>query len=167
MVTGRYDRFLEEEKPLYREVFLKNMKKAGKENIMKDMEHQKEMLANRKISGTYVYSDGTKFTYTGSYEKKFITYLDTFLSYPSSSIMMPAPQLFPYVDPESKEEKVHIPDVYLQDLNCIINIKSSENQHYRLRDIEKEKAQDDAIKNSKFNYIKIYDNQFTRFLEAI
>jgi hypothetical protein len=75
--------------------------------------------------------------------------------------------LFPYVDPETKEEKVHIPDVYLQDLNCIINIKSSENQHYRLRDIEKEKAQDDAIKNSKFNYIKIYDNQFTKFLEAV
>ena len=167
MVTGRYDRFLQEEKPLYREIFLKNMKKAGKEDIMKDMQHQKDMLAARKISGTYVYSDGTKFTYTGSYEKKFISYLDAFLSYPSASIMMPAPQIFTFVDPDTGEEKAHIPDCYLQDINCIVNIKSAENQHYRLRDLEREKAQDDAIKKSKFNYIKIYDNQFTKFLEAI
>ena len=55
----------------------------------------------------------------------------------------------------------------MQDLNCIINIKSAENQHYRLRDIEREKAQDDAIKKSSFNYIKIYDNQFSKFLEAV
>jgi hypothetical protein len=167
MVTGRYDRFLQEEKPLYREIFLKNMKKAGKEDIMKDMQHQKDMLAARKISGTYIYSDGTKFTYTGSYEKKFISYLDAFLSYPSASIMMPAPQIFTFVDPDTGEEKAHIPDCYLQDINCIVNIKSAENQHYRLRDLEREKAQDDAIKKSKFNYIKIYDNQFTKFLEAI
>lgn len=143
------------------------MKKAGKEDIMKDMAHQKEMLAARKISGTYIYSDGTKFTYTGSYEKKFIAYLDAFLSYPSSSIMMPAPQIFTYIDPETKEEKAHIPDCYLQDINCIVNIKSSENMHYRLRDIEREMAQDKAIKASSFNYIKIYDNHFDKFLEAI
>jgi hypothetical protein len=167
MVTGRYDRFLQEEKPLYREIFLRNMKKAGKEDIMKDMNHQKEMLAARKISGTYTYSDGTKFTYTGSYEKKFLVYLDSFLAYPSRSIMMPAPQIFTFIDPDTGEEKAHIPDCYLQDLNCIINIKSAENQHYRLRDIEREKAQDDAIKKSSFNYIKIYDNQFSKFLEAV
>ena len=52
-VTGRYERFLPEEKEAYRAYFLNNMKKAGKENIMKDIQHQKEMLANRKISGKY------------------------------------------------------------------------------------------------------------------
>ena len=52
-VTNRYERFLPEEKELYRAYFLKNMKRAGKENIMKDMEHQKEMLAARHISGKY------------------------------------------------------------------------------------------------------------------
>lgn len=38
-VSGRYERFLPEEKDQYRALFLANMKRAGKENIMKDMKH--------------------------------------------------------------------------------------------------------------------------------
>jgi len=53
-ITGRYERFLPTEKEAYRNYFLKNMKRAGKEDIMKDMDHQKLMLASRSISGTYV-----------------------------------------------------------------------------------------------------------------
>jgi len=90
-ITGRYLRFLPEEKDLYRKYFLNNMKRAGKENIMKDMEHQKEMLAARHISGKYRWSDGTEFTYTGAYEKKFLEYLDIILHWPSGDIMAPAP----------------------------------------------------------------------------
>lgn len=165
-ITGRYERFLPEEKEQYRQYFLNNMKRAGKADIMKDMAHQKEMLAARHISGKYVWSDGTEFTYTGSYERKFLEYLDTFMHWPSSDIMFPAPQLFPYTRSDGTEH-VHIPDGYISSLNCIINIKSSTNQHYRLRDIEIEKAEDAAIKKSKFNYIKIYDNQFGKFLSGI
>lgn len=166
MITGRYERFLPEEKESYRKYFINNMKRAGKEDIMKDMEHQKKMLANRKISGIYIYSDGTKFTYTGSYEKKFLEYLDTILNWPSSDIMAPAPQLFPYKKPDNSEH-IHIPDFYISSLNLIVNIKSAENQHYRLRDVDIERSQDAAIKNSNFNYIKIYDNQFTKFISGV
>jgi len=90
-ITGRYLRFLPEEKDEYRKYFLNNMKKAGKENIMKDMQHQKEMLAARHISGKYRWSDGTEFTYTGTYEKKFLIYLDSILHWPSGDLMAPAP----------------------------------------------------------------------------
>ena len=164
-ITGRYERFLPEEKELYREYFLKNMKKAGKENIMNNLEHQKEMLAARAISGQYKWSDGTMFTYTGSYEKKFLEYLDKILNWPSSDLMAPAPQIFTY-----KFEGVehgHIPDFYISSLNLIVNIKSATNKHYRLRDLDKEHTQDYAIKSSQYNYIKIYDNQFEKFMDGI
>ena len=165
-ITCRYERFLPEEKQAYRELFLKNMKRAGKENIMKDMEHQKKMLAARKISGKYKFRDGVEITYTGSYEKKFLEYLDTNLQWPSSDIMGPAPQIFPYRLDDGSEH-AHIPDFYISSLNLIINIKSADNKHYRLRDLEIEKLEDAAIKKSNFNYIKIYDNDFEKFIEVI
>ena len=165
-ITGRYERFLPEEKEQYRQYFLANMKRAGKEDIMKDMEHQKMMLANRSISGRYQFRDGTEFTYTGSYERKFLVYLDTILNWPSSDLMAPAPQIFPYKTGDGVEH-AHIPDFYISSLNAIINIKSSENKHYRLRDLEVERLEDMSIKKSSFNYIKIYDNKFSDFFNAI
>jgi len=142
------------------------MKRAGKEDIMKDMQHQKEMLAARHISGEYKYSDGTVFKYTGSYEKKFLEYLDTILNWPSSDIMAPAPQIILYRDFDGKERS-HIPDFYLTSLNLIVNIKSSTNKFYRLRDLDTERAQDLAVKNTGLNYIKIYDNQFDKFMNGV
>jgi len=165
-ITGRYERFLPEEADAYREYFLKNMKHAGKEDIMNDMNHQKEMLAARRISGKYDFQDGKEFTYTGSYEKKFLEYLDTILNWPSSDIVAPAPQIFKYKQ-EDGSEHYHIPDFYISSLNLIVNIKSSENKHYRLRDLDIEKAEDAIIKASGLNYIKIYDNQFDKFLNGI
>jgi hypothetical protein len=165
-ITGRYERFLPEEKDAYREYFIANMKKAGKEDIMKDMDHQKEMLAARGISGSYKWSDGTVFTYTGSYEKKFLEYLDTFLNWPSSDLMAPAPQLFSYIDSDGVEHE-HIPDFYISSLNLIINIKGGSNQGYRLRDIDIEKREDAAIEKSSFNYIKLYDTNFADFPKYI
>jgi hypothetical protein len=52
-------------------------------------------------------------------------------------------------------------------LNLIVNIKSADNKHYRLRDIDIEKLEDEAIKRSNFNYVKIYDNEFDKFTDAI
>ena len=165
-VAGRYMRFLPSEKDQYRQYFLNNMKRAGKEDIMKDMEHQKMMLANRKISGKYKWSDGTEITYTGSYEKKFLECLDKIMHWPSNDLCAPAPQILPYRDSEGNEH-AHIPDFYLTSLNLIVNVKSAENKHYRLRDLDNERAQDAAIKATEYNYIKVYDNEFTKFMEAV
>lgn len=164
-VTKRYERFLPSEKEQYRQLFIDRMRRAGKENIMNDMMHQKEMLANRKISGKYVWHDGTVFTYTGSYEKKFLTYLDVMLQFPSSDIVAPAPQIFTYTF--EGVEHSHIPDFYITSLNLIINIKSAENKGYRLRDLERERAEDKAIEKTTYNYIKLYDNDFSKFLPAV
>lgn len=165
--TGRYLRFLPEEKEEYRKYFLANMRRAGKADIMKDMEHQKQMLAARHISGKYIWSDGSEKTYTGTYERKFLEYLDTILHFPSADVYAPALQLFPYKAPDSGELKYHIPDFYITSLNLIINIKSSTNKFYRLRDIETERAQDAAIRSSDFNYIKLYDNDFEKLVSGI
>jgi hypothetical protein len=167
-ITERYERFADEKaREAYREYFKKNMKKVyGVETLLNDMEQQKKMLANRKISGEYKWSNGHTTTYTGTYEKKFLEFLEEELNWDNpADVMGPAPMIFPF--DLNGDKKVHIPDFYITSLNLIVNIKASTNQHYRLRDIETEKAQDEAIKRSEFNYIKLMDNDFDRLVEAI
>lgn len=168
-VTERYERFAnEKERQQYREYFKNNMiKKYGKDTLLTDPEQQKKMLANRSISGIYTWENGNKTTFTGSYEKKFLEFLDqTYQWNNPNDIMAPAPMIFKYTDSE-KKDRFHIPDFYISSLNLIVNIKSKTNQGYRLRDIENERAEDRAIKNSSFNYLKIYDNDFSDFIEVV
>ena len=174
LTTCKYERFADEsERQAYREMFKKRMIKVyGKETLLDDPKYQADhMLANRKITGTYVWKDGTKTTYTGSYERRFLEFMELNMGWENpNDIMAPAPQIFPYTDPETGKLHNHIPDFYIGSLNLIVNIKSAENKHYRLRDIALEKAQDRAIEQSKFNYIKIYDNEFgkvPRLIEKI
>lgn len=64
--------------------------------------------------------------------------------------------------------KFHIPDFYIPSINLLIQIKSSENKGYRVRDIEKENAIDAAIKaDGRFNYLKIYDKQNQYFMDVV
>jgi hypothetical protein len=168
-ITERYERFFDENaRNAYREYFKRNMvKKYGKDTLLTDPEHQKKMLANRSISGVYRWSNGYESTYTGSYEKKFLEYLENELGWENpEDIMSPAPMVFPY-EYLDEDERIHIPDFYVTSLNLIVNVKSSTNQHYRLRDIDIENTQDNAIKKSEFNYLKLYDNDFDKFLEII
>jgi len=168
-LTNRYERFADENaRKAYREYFRKNMiSKFGKDTILDEPDQQKKMLANRSISGTYKWSTGVEFTYIGSYEREFLEWLDGVLGWENpGDIMSPAPMTFPYVDSDGTE-RFHIPDFYITSMNLIINVKASDNKHYRLRDIENEKVQDNAIKKSKFNYLKLYDNNFNKFVEIM
>jgi len=168
-ITGRYERFADEKaRNDYREYFRQNMiKKFGKDTILDEPEQQKKMLANRSISGVYKWNNNYEIPYTGNYEKKFLEYLDLYLDWPNpEDIMGPAPMTFPYKNSEG-EQKFHIPDFYITSMNLIINIKASDNKHYRLRDIDNENAQDEAIKRSNFNYLKLFDNKFSKFLEVV
>jgi hypothetical protein len=170
LTTERYERFADENARLaYREYFRKNMiKRYGKDMLLDEPDQQKKMLANRGISGVYTWTSGHTSTYTGSYERKFLEFLDLQLHWENpGDIMSPSPVVFPYKDGKGGVQRFHIPDFYISSLNLIINVKSSDNQHYRLRDIETEMAQDKAIENSKYNYLKLYDNNFERFLEII
>lgn len=169
LTTGRYERFAdEEEKKLYREQFRKNMiNKYGKDSLLDDPDQQKNMLAHRKISGIFTWDNGETTTYTGSYEKAFLEFLNLEYSWDKpSDIMAPAPMIIHYIDSEG-HQRFHIPDFYIQSLNLIINIKSSTNMGYRLRDIEDEQLEDKAIKNTSYNYIKIYDNNFKKFMNVL
>jgi len=168
-ITGRYERFADENaRKAYREYFRKNMiSKYGKDTILDEPEQQKKMLANRSISGNYKWSSGYETLYTGSYERNFLEYLNVYLDWENpGDIMAPAPMTFPYKTIEG-EQKFHIPDFYITSMNLIINVKASDNMHYRLRDIDDELAQDEAIKKSNFNYLKLYDSKFDKFLQAI
>jgi len=168
--TERYERICDRKetncREKYREMFRKRMQgKYGKDTLLDDPEHQKKMLENRKISGVYKWQDGGESKYTGSYEKDFLEFLDTFLQFNSSDIMCPAPQTFDYL----YEGKPHfyIPDFYISSMNLIIEIKSAENKHYRERDIGKEKLKDRAVLKSKFNYLKITDKQYDEFFDFL
>jgi hypothetical protein len=169
IVTGRYERFADEKaSEQYREMFKKRMiQKYGKIHLLDDAEQQKKMLANRSISGEYKWENGSVTPFIASYERKFLEYLEVHLDWENpDDIMAPAPMTFPYTDAEGNQ-KFHIPDFYITSLNLIVNVKASDNKHYRLRDIDNERAQDEAIKKSNFNYLKLYDNKFNKFSEIL
>lgn len=79
VTTGRYERFADDKaREQYREMFKRRMKqKYGKIHLLNEPDQQKKMLANRSISGEYKWDDGTKTPYTGSYEMRFLEYLET------------------------------------------------------------------------------------------
>jgi len=173
--AGRYDRLCGSKKcsDKYRENFKKNMMKVhGSYNLLNDPDQQKKMLENRKISGVYTWSNGVdKFKYTGSYELDFLKFLDLFLGYPPSDIIAPSSLIIRYE--YDNTEHFYIPDFELVTLNIVIEVKSTENKHYRLRDIEQEKAKDEAI--TKFlkeedkgrQYFKVLDKKYKEFFELI
>ena len=152
-----------------REQYKKNMIRVyGKTHLLDDPEQQEKMLAHRHISGTYTWDDGTKFTYTGSYEKKLLEFLDDVMNYDSKDVMTPGPVL----EYEYKGKKLHwITDCMILSLNLIIEIKdggSSPNNRpmktYREKQIYKEKM----ITNlGIYNYIRLTDNDFGQLLSML
>lgn len=165
----RYDRFAnEDEKELYKKQFRERMMRVhGKEHLLGDPEVQRKMLANRKISDVFKFANGTEFTYTGTYEKDFLFFLDKVLQWDSNDLIAPAPVNISYIDPTSKKERFYIPDFFIPSLNLLIEIKSGENKHYRERDLPTEKAKDLAVHNSKYRYVKVLDKDYDEFTQVL
>lgn len=153
-----------------REEYKKNMLKVyNTYNILTSDEQQKKMLANRKISGKYKFKDGGIVTYTGSYEKKFLQFIDIYMNIPSKDIMAPGPT----IEYEMNGEKhFYITDFLYIPYNAIIEIKdggsnlnhkdSEGMRSSRQRTIEKEKI---ITNQGVYNYLRLTDNQFMQFLE--
>ena len=146
------------------------MKVYGKPSLLTDPYHQQKMLANRKISGTYVWSDHKhKFTYTGSYEKYAIEWLDKVMMLNPDKIQMPGP-VIPYeIDGEIKN---WLTDIYLEDFNLIIEIKDGgdmKNTHPGFaHNRELEAAKDECMKNQKqYNYIKVTNKDMMSLLKTL
>lgn len=157
-------------KEYLREQYKKNMLRVrGTYNILNDPEQQKRMLANRKISGTYIHSDGGKIPYTGEYEKKFLEFMDNFLQFPSVDIMSPGPTMeYTY----NGQKHIYIPDFYILSLNCIIEIKdggdnvnnrqSASMTASREKTIEKERL---ITSQGVYNYLRLTNNQFEQLID--
>ena len=165
--TGKYKRFCENPKckDAYRDLFKKRMVgKYGKESLLNDPEQQRKMLSHRHISGEYEWSDGSKKTYTGSYELDFLKMLDAFMNFDSSDVMTPSPHTYYYM--YEGERKFYIPDVFIPSLNLEIEIKDggdNPNMHHKIQDVDKvkEALKDEVMKSNSnnFNYLKIVNKQ--------
>ena len=169
----RYDRICE--KPACHTSYLekvnsRNLNKFGTTNLLTDKrfaeEQQKKMLANRKISGKYRWSNGDIKTYTGSYELKCLKFMDTILHCKSEDVMVPGHSM--YYDSEGVT-RMYISDIYYIPYNLIIEIKdggSNPNTRdmkiYRKKQLDKEKA---IISQKKYNYLRLTDNNFAQLLE--
>lgn len=141
------------------------MNKYGKEHILDDPEQQKKMLSNRKISGTYKFSDGGVREYVGSYEKKLLEFYDKVLQVSSKDILTPGP-IVEYVFKGKKH--TWITDLYYVPANLVHDVKDGGNNpnnrdmgDYRAKQDAKEKA---IAELDKYNYIRLTDNNFQQLL---
>lgn len=170
--TGKYHRICSNPrcKEELRAKFKKNMIRVhGKVSLLDDAAHQAKMLAHRSISGTYVYSDGTKFTYTGSYEHKAIEFMDKVLNCNSKDIIMPGP-VIDYTD-QYGNSRQWITDIYYVPYNLIIEVKDGgdnpnnrQMDEYRAKQVSKET---ELIRLGEYNYLRLTDNKFVQLMEVL
>lgn len=142
------------------------VRKYGTETLLNNPEHQKKMLANRSISGYYKFRDGGKIGYVGSYENKFLEFLDVFLNVKSSDIISPGPTILYHY---KGKEHFWVTDFLYEPYNLVFDIKDGgsnpntrEMKEYR----EKQKAKELSIQEQgDYNYIRLTDNKFEQLIE--
>lgn len=169
----RYDRFCSDKcKKAYEQLAAERLKRVRgmtKQEMLKDPEYQNNvMLANRSISGKYKFQDGTIRTYVGSYEHKFLEFMDKFLNVKSEDLETPGP----IIEYKFKgETHKWITDAYYAPYNLAFDIKDGgdnpnkrEMPEYRAKQIAKEDA---IIKQGKYNYIRLTDNKFEQLIELM
>ena len=169
----RYDRFCSEKcKKAYEQLAAERLKRVRgmtKQEMLKDPEYQNNMmLANRSISGKYKFQDGTIRTYVGSYEHKFLEFMDKFLNVKSEDLETPGP----IIEYKFKgETHKWITDAYYAPYNLAFDIKDGgdnpnkrEMPEYRAKQTAKESA---IKKQGKYNYIRLTDNKFEQLIELM
>lgn len=168
--TGRYLPFCSEScHDKYVKRFEQNMIRVrGKARLLNDMNQQAKMLANRRISGKYKFTDGGIRTYTGSYERKALEFLDKVLGAKSIDIMSPGPSLEYEFNGETHK---WITDIYWISMNLIIEVKDGgDNPNKREMPIyrAKQNAKEVMITNKgKFNYLRLTNNNFMQLFNII
>ena len=148
------------------------LKVYNKTSLMDDPNHLEKMLAGRKISGKYKWSDGKVFTYTGSYEKNFMEFLDKVLEFKSNEILAPGPVLkYDY----NGSEHMWITDFLILPYNLIVEIKDggegnekNPNKRYMPDTRKRTAAKEKMITNlGKYSYIRLTNNEFNQFLSIL
>ena len=164
--ANRYERFANEaEREIYRQSFIDRMKKKyGKEHLLDDPNQQAKMISNRRISGEYVFKDGSKKGYVGKEERAFLEFMDEG-GWLSEDIHSPAPQVFSYrMDGKNKK---YYPDFWIESLNLIVEIKGEHHQGWRRREHDLEKMKDSILKTSGYEYVKIENRDYEVLVEKI
>lgn len=174
---GRYERLCNDPKchEAYKKMVAERTKKKyGTERLQTDPEYaeyvQRKALTGRKMHGEYTFADGGKIEYFGSYERKFLQFMDQVMHCESEDILAPAPSIkYQY------EGKTHlyIPDFYYIPYNLIIEIKdggSNPNNHpHRTGEDElKLRAKEEAIRQlNEFSYVRVVNNDFSQVLSIM
>ena len=156
-----------------RVIALENHRKIyGKDTLLNDMDHQKEMQKHRPTAGEYQFSDGGTVSYLSSLEHAFLVFCDQVMEF-TSNMIVDAPQVFLYYDPKTKTQRKYLPDFYLPDYNLIVEIKDggkhpNGNPVFQKETKYKVAYKDDVMrKQTKYNYIKITDKDYTPFVELL
>ena len=151
-----------------KESYIKQLELNRKGNPgFKDKSIQEKLLASRKISGTYKFSDGVEKTYTGSYERKCLEFMDKILHINSEDILAPGVILqYEY----NGEKLMYISDFYYIPYNLIIEVKDGGDNpnrksmiEYRNKVTAKEKY---IINNTDYNYLRLTDNNLSQLLSV-
>ena len=138
------------------------------EEKMRDPEFQAKMLAGRSISGKYKFQDGGLVDYVGSYEKKFLEFMDKVLHVQSIDIQSPGPSIYYKFN---GEDHFWITDFCYKPFNLVFDIKdggSNPNTREMPEYRAKQKAKEAAIKDQgRFNYIRLTDNNFEQLISIM
>lgn len=133
-------------------------------------ELQKKMLASRKISGEYRFSDGGMVGYTGTYEKKCLEFMDKIMHIESIDIQSPGP-IIHYMHAGDNQEHMYISDFLYVPYNLIIEVKDGgdnpnnrQMDSYRQKQLEKEQAVRD---DGTYNYLRLTNNNFSQLMEVM
>lgn len=137
--------------------------------LMSDMQHQRDMLGKRHISGKYKFDDGKEVEYTGKLELSFLQFCNKILGLKSHEVL-PSPECFTYFDPKDGKTHIYDPDYYLIEYNLIVEVKDANNQNPAFLEETRYKValKDDAMKKqSKYNYIRISGTNYGPLLEIL
>lgn len=141
------------------------MKTRGVTRISATAAGQVQMLANRKISGEYKFSNGQVKTYTGSYELHALEFMDKVMHILPDDLMCPGPILEYSLNGNTH---IYITDFYYQPYNLIIEVKDGGDNpnkrnmpEYRAKQIAKEKY---IIQHTNYNYLRLTNNNLNQLL---
>ena len=159
----------------YKKIVAERTKRIyGTERLQTDPEYadyvQRKALEGRKMSGKYTFADGGIVKYMGTYEKKFLEFMDTVMHAKSEDILAPGPSIKYKFE---GQDHIYISDFFYVPYNLIVEIKDggrNRNMHPKRQGEEEEKikAKEKAVADLKmFNYVRVTDNDFGQLMTVM
>ena len=148
---------------------LQHARGIDQHTLMSDMEHQREMLRRRHISGTHRFSDGGEVEHVGKLELAFLEFCDRVVGLRANQVL-PSPEAFPYDDPKDGQVHLYIPDYYLPDYNLLVEIKDENNGNPAFLEETRYKVplKDEAMRKQRgYNYIRISGTNYGPFMDML